>query len=154
MTQVKKDTVIHKTEEQKNEILKKVLVPKFEDVLKENENLKKELAKKTLSQKPEDLEELLKFFEERNLKIKELKFFETRLQKLNELQKSVEKSLTSGDFVEVQNIYFSISAPTGEYDRIGEIIKINNYEVLKDVLQFVNTLIIHKVEKLQSEIKS
>jgi len=131
-----------------------VFAPKMDDVLKENEELKKQLAEKAQNEKPESFEELRKYYQERNRKIKALGHAEAKNEELEEILQTVEKSLTSGDFEEVPDIHFSIYAPKGEYKQVKEIIKISNYSILKDVVKFVNTLMIEKIENLKEEIKA
>lgn len=127
---------------------------KLDQVLKENEELKKKLAKQAQNEKPVNFEELRKYYQERNRKIKALGHAEAKNEELEEILQTVEKSLTSGDFEEVPDIHFSIYAPKGEYKQVKEIIKISNYSILKDVVKFVNTLMIEKIENLKEEIKA
>ncbi len=163
MNNLKKGAVIPKADEKKNVIVvtpknldKKTPVfgKKLDDVLKENEDLKKQLAKKAQNTPPEKFEDLMKFYQERNKKIKILNSHEIKSKELSDIQRTIDTSIKSGDFDEVPDIFFTISAPGGEYNRVHEVLKVSNYAILTDVVKFINTLMINKIEDLKAEIQA
>ncbi len=151
MSQVKKGTAPKKADE------KTIQLPNVETLLKENEALKKKLAeqaKATTPKKPEDFETLLKFYRERNEKIKELNRFNVKKTQIEEIKNELTAVVKRSDLEAKADYYFSIYAPKGDYNRVEEMLRISNEGILIPLLDYVLNLLNERIAMLESEIRA
>ena len=119
--------------------------PSYEDLLKRLEELEKQQSKK-----PNNIEEMIHFFEAKKQKINQLAIFKNHKQNLIEAKQSTAEAIKKQDF---EGQTFRLSFETNSKYSPEKLFNISNPEVVFDFAEFLIMKIEAKINLLEAEIK-
>lgn len=147
MTHVKNGTMAKSVEIKSIELQKTTSIEELQSKIEE---LNKIIESKKM---PEKLDDLMKFYRERNQKIQKLEVFNAKSKEIRFLLKRLDDLKKENDFETVQDFSFSLFAPN-ENGRNTELIKISNPDIFLKVTQYIDSVISERIVLLEAEIKA
>ena len=111
-----------------------------------------ELEKELTAKQPQNLDDAIKYFQEKQRKINELATFELHFKELGEAVVKVQECVKTGDFT-AKLFRLSVSV-FRDYDREGDkLFSVTNPLILAECMNFILLKVSEKIDNLKREIE-